>query len=124
MEMSQIASRVAENLQKAPESPARDAVSPPAGEDVEKFRDAMENAAGRVQDASRIGERALGGLANISDQIQAGRMEAMQTLGKKDVTQADLLKAQFSLLESSTLVSAIGKTTEKLAQGVKTLQQG
>ncbi len=111
-------------------------------DDVSRFEDAMkggqaegaqalpENPAAAVQDAGKIqnsdslGDRILKGFGSISDQIQAGRAQAVDTLGKTNVSQADLLRAQASMMESSTIISAVSKTASTITQGVKTLQQG
>jgi len=71
-----------------------------------------------------MGDRILAGLSGASQKIQEGRATAVQALGAENVSQADLLKANFALIESSTLVSAVSKTAEKITQGLKTLQQG
>jgi hypothetical protein len=71
-----------------------------------------------------MGDRILSGLSDASQKIQEGRTTAVETLGKENVTQADLIQAQFAMMESSTLVSAVSKTAEKITQGLKTLQQG
>lgn len=118
----------------------------PESGDVEKFQAAMhrgdtENAAALIQTGRAgqvgaaqppaapgaplsMGDRILRGMSAVGDKIQAGRAEAAGVLGKENVTQADLMRANFSMLESSTLVSAVSKTTEKITQGIKTLQQG
>lgn len=84
--------------------------------------DPIRNAAGAG--APSLGDRILQGMSSAGEAIQAGRNEAMEVLGKKDVTQTELLKANFAMLESSTSATLVSKTTEKLTQGVKTLQQG
>jgi len=71
-----------------------------------------------------MGDRILQGMSEISQKIQSGREVAVQALGSENVTQADLLRANFGMIESNTLVSAVSKTTEKITQGLKTLQQG
>lgn len=117
----------------------------PDGGDVQRFQDALRDpaanpaasdpaaaqsvqaqaAADSAQAAPEaVGDRILQGISSVSDKIQAGRQEAADVLAKPDVSQADLLRAQFALLESTTMVSAVGKTTEKITQGLKTLQQG
>lgn len=120
----------------------------PEANDVERFQEAMSRHAeagaggGAAQpppaDAAQmqpqppaqetgeasLGDRILRGFGAVSQKINAGQGEAVNVLGKENVTQADLLRANFSMLESNTLVTAIGKTTEKVTQGVKTLQQG
>lgn len=119
----------------------------PKGSDVAKLEEAMEAAANRLApppDATvqaevpaaaaaetapppgplSVGDRILGGITSLSDQVQAGRAEAVEVLGKQNVTQADLLKANFAMIESSTLVTAASKTAEKITQGIKNLQQG
>lgn len=87
-----------------PEAPG-DAVSPPAGPES-------------------MGDRILRGMSSVGDKIEAGRARALEVVESGEATQADLLRANFALLESTTLVSAVSKTTEKITQGVKTLQQG
>ncbi|MCC8189013.1 MAG: hypothetical protein LIP77_00020, partial [Planctomycetes bacterium] len=74
--------------------------------------------------AAALGDRILQGMNAASASVQAGRSEAVDLLGRENITQADLLRANFAMLESSNLVSAIAKTTEKITQSVKTLQQG
>lgn len=74
--------------------------------------------------AQTVGDRILGGISSISETVQAGRAEVVQALDKKELSQVDLLKAQFAMMESSNLVSAVSKTAEKLTSAVKTLQQG
>ena len=76
------------------------------------------------QPAPALGDRILNGMASASEHIQASRAEAVSILGKTDVTQVDLLRANFAMMESGNMVSAIAKTTEKITQGIKTLQQG
>lgn len=84
---------------------------------------AMENQARAVGEAS-MGDRILDGMSSLSDKIQAGRAEAAAVLEKPEMTHTDLLKANMALLETGTLVTAASKTTEKITQGIKTLQQG
>ena len=115
---------------------------PAATDDVARFQDVMQSRenpvaasssspvnaapplvpAGETQPA--LGDRILSGMSAASEHVQAGRAEAAALLGKSDATQADLLRANFAMMESSTMVSAIAKTTEKITQGIKTLQQG
>lgn len=71
-----------------------------------------------------VADRILDGMSSASESIQAKRNEAVEVMTKENVTQADLLRANFSMIESSAMVSAISKTTEKITQSVKTLQQG
>jgi hypothetical protein len=95
------------------QSPLRDAVPPePVVEGVP---------ASPLQGA---GDRVLQGMRSVSEAVQAGRKEVADIMMKESVTQADLLRANFSMMESSALVSGISKTTEKITQGLKTLQQG
>jgi hypothetical protein len=112
--------------------------SDPAEPDIVRFQKAMHQAEGGddavpqppAADAypdSRprgVGDRILDDMRSASESIRAARMEAADILMKEDVTQADLLRANFSMLESSALASGIAKTTEKITQGLKTLQQG
>ena len=126
---------------EAVEKVGRDTASPgaPGKNDVEKFQAAMDRPgmekagnpppAAAVQptttaEPASMGDRILRGISSAGEKIQAGRAEAISVLGKENLSQADLLRANFSLMESSTLVSAVSKTTEKITQGVKTLQQG
>jgi hypothetical protein len=108
-----------------------------AGEsDVARFHEAMNPAAMRdaappsaaeAFSASRpqgVGDRIIHGMQSVSESVQAGRKEAAGIMMKENVTQADLLRANFAMMESSALVSGISKTTEKITQGLKTLQQG
>ncbi|MDR3211639.1 MAG: hypothetical protein LBU79_06970 [Planctomycetota bacterium] len=71
-----------------------------------------------------VGDRIIQGISRVSDKIQTDRAAALETIGKNDLTQADLLKANFSMMESSNLVSLTSKVGEKISQGLKTLQQG
>ncbi|MDR1534537.1 MAG: EscI/YscI/HrpB family type III secretion system inner rod protein [Planctomycetota bacterium] len=125
MDISQVSRSGLEVAKKMPESAAgKDRLTPPEG-DVERFQGAMADlAAKRTGESESLARGAMDGLAKISGQIQTGRTQAIQTLCKSEISQADLLRAQFSLMESSTLVSAVSKTTEKITQGLKTLQQG
>ncbi|MDR3077300.1 MAG: EscI/YscI/HrpB family type III secretion system inner rod protein [Planctomycetota bacterium] len=125
---------------EAVEKVGRDTASPgaPGKNDVEKFQAAMDRPGmekagpplpAAVQptttaEPASMGDRILRGISSAGEKIQAGRAEAISVLGKENLSQADLLRANFSLMESSTLVSAVSKTTEKITQGVKTLQQG
>jgi hypothetical protein len=117
---------------------AGDGIPANAGEsDVARFQAAMDSPAQRDvfppgpaaegMSSSRtqgVGDRILQGVRSVSETVQAGRKEAVGIMMKQDVTQADLLRANFSMIESSALVSGISKTTEKITQGLKTLQQG
>ena len=116
----------------------------PSGSDLQRFQAALEgganpapaggtasaNAAGGAAPPSGLpppggmGDRILQGMSQISQKIQAGRETAVQALGNENVTQADLLRANFAMIESSTAISAVSKTTEKIVQSLKTLQQG
>lgn len=136
---------------KLPVDPAAPAVGGTAGlspaepdaNDVERFQAAMNGPVGGTPQAANVpsspdaaltatpppeemglGDRILRGLGAVSDKVKADQMEGVAALGKKDLTQADLLRANFAILESSTIVSAVGKTAEKINQGIKTLQQG
>lgn len=71
-----------------------------------------------------MGDRIINGMSSISEKVQLARNDAAAVLDNPDPTQADLLRANFAMMESSTLVTAVSKTTEKITQGVKTLQQG
>lgn len=111
----------------------------PAVNDVERFEAALAATSGNEMrmemnggpapiaapiTAQTVGDRILGGISSISETVQAGRAEVVQALDKKELSQVDLLKAQFAMMESSNLVSAVSKTAEKLTSAVKTLQQG
>ena len=117
----------------------------PGSEDVQRFQDALKGQAADgtigVQSAGGphgaaaapavdgtasmgMGDRILQGLSGASQKVQSGREVAMQALGGDNVSQADLLRANFAMIESSTLVTAVSKTTEKIVQGLKNLQQG
>lgn len=122
------------------ESAAPGGPAAPAANDVERLRAALERpdaaavppevaaapqpAAPAATEAMSVGDRILQGMSSVSDQVQAGRAQAVEALGGENVSQADLLKAQFSMLESNAIVSAVSKTTEKITSGIKTLQQG
>ena len=117
----------------------------PSGSDLQRFQAALgggsnpipaegtapANAAGGAAAATvpppsggGMGDRILQGMSQISQKIQSGRETAVQALGNENVTQADLLRANFAMIESSTAISAVSKTTEKIVQSLKTLQQG
>lgn len=96
----------------------------PADEAARAGAEAGAAGPGLAQNPPSVGDRIIKGITSVSDQIQAGRTQAAEALGKNTVTQADLLRAQAAMMESSTLVSAVGKTVEKITQGVKNLQQG
>ncbi len=117
-------------------APAGSRPAAPGAGDVERFQAAYENgaaardaagtapAAPMAVEGASVGDRILGGIARVSDKIGADRAEVANVLERDDAGQADLLRAQFRMIESSTLISAVGKTAEKINQGVKTLQQG
>ena len=114
------------------EARGRDPGAPPEG-DVERLNAALDPGKGRLPpvtpaaggaEAQSMGDRIIQGISSAGREIQAGRGEALSVLGKKDVSQADLLKANFALMESSVRVSMASKTVEKITQGIKTLQQG
>lgn len=109
-----------ERLQAALEKPDAAAVPP----EVANASAAPQSAAPAATEPLSVGDRILQGMSSVSDQVQAGRTQAVEALGKENVSQADLLKAQFSMLESNAIVSAVSKTTEKITSGIKTLQQG
>jgi hypothetical protein len=122
----------------------------PGASDVERFKEAMQHnmdaqppqdaqagasqvghADAHVDPASAaspsalgMGDRILQGMRGISEKVQAGREAGMSVMGQENVSQADLLRAQFSLNESSTLLTVTSKTVEKVSQGIKQLQQG
>lgn len=111
--------------------------SPTDGSDVARFQEAMNQpdpvAAGTPlpetpdvpsSEPQDVADRILRGMSSASETIQAKRGEAAEIMTKENATQADLLRANFSMIEASTMVSAISKTTEKITQSVKTLQQG
>lgn len=121
----------------APAAPAKADAS-----DVERFRSALasegnaaqppptENVqAGSETPAAKaagqsMGERILDGMNSLGDKIQAGRAEAASVIAKPEATHSDLLRANMALMETGTIVTAASKTTEKITQGIKTLQQG
>lgn len=94
-----------------------------APNDAERFDAAMRQPPPTGQ-AENVGDRVMDELGALSDRIQAGRQQAVDTMTRDNVTQADLIKAQFAMLESSTLISAASKVSEKITQAVKNLQQG
>ena len=114
--------------------------SAPGESDMQRFQAAMEGPqdSAAVEGAATVagtethalppsggmGDRILQGMTQIGQQIQGNREMAAQAIGNPDVTQADLLRVNFAMIESSTLVSAVSKTAEKINQGLKTLQQG
>lgn len=71
-----------------------------------------------------LGDQILRGMSAASQQVGESREQVARVVGHDNVSQADLLRANFALLESSAIVSAASKTTEKITQGLKTLQQG
>lgn len=118
-----------ERFQEAYTRDPAEAGTPPPEADgvVNAVPDAGEaQAAGSAADTSSpaLGDRILNGLGAVSEQIRDDRTEAITVLSKKDYTQADLLRANFSMLESANVVTAVTKTAEKINQGIKTLQQG
>ncbi|MDR1519818.1 MAG: hypothetical protein LBU23_06695 [Planctomycetota bacterium] len=96
----------------------------PAGDDVAKFGAAMNQPPVRETATPGLGDQLVEGLGNISDRIQFGRREAMDVFGKDNLSQMDLLKAQFAMNEAGNLTSLAGKVSEKITQAVKQLQQG
>jgi hypothetical protein len=71
-----------------------------------------------------MADRILQGMTGVADKIQEGRAEGMSVIGREDVSQADLLRAQFAMNESSTLLTAASKTVQSIKDSIKQLQQG
>lgn len=100
---------------------------------VERFNELMD-AGQKAEPASVDGENApnavsvtdriMQGVNDVNAKLDKSQAEMARVIEKEDVTQIDLIKANFAMLESSTLISAASKVTEKITQGVKTLQQG
>ncbi len=98
----------------------------PGGDDVARFDASMDSPAeagesGAVQTPA---DRLVEGVGNLSEHINAGRAEVADVMGKENVTQSDLLKASFKMMETNAVVSAVSKTSEKITSAIKTLQQG
>lgn len=100
---------------------------------VERFNDLMDAGqkgetapvdAENTPDAVSVTDRIMQGVNDVNVKLDKSQAEVARVFQKEDATQMDLIKANFAMLESSTLISAASKVTEKITQGVKTLQQG
>jgi hypothetical protein len=104
---------------------AGQAAKPPvpevSGNDAERFNAAMNSEA---QPVDSVANQSLKSLADLSADVQADRSKAMDVLGKPGVSQAELIGAQFALMESANTIAAVSKVAEKITSAVKTLQQG
>ncbi len=118
----------------------------PADADVQRFQDALNaGAPNPAPDASAAGapsnapdgvaapraaptesmaDRILRGISSADQKVAGARAEAAAALDQDNVSQADLLRANFAMMESSTFITAVSKSTEKLTSAAKTLQQG
>ncbi len=98
----------------------------PGATDVERFDAAMQNEPPGMADTAQLqpGERVAQEIGALGDRIQASRAEVASLAAKPEVSQADLFKASFKMMETSALVSAVSKTSEKITSAIKTLQQG
>lgn len=71
-----------------------------------------------------VGDRIIKGMTSLSDQVRQGREQTMRVIDLPTSSQADLLKAQFAMLQTANTIAAVSKVAEKTTQGIKTLQQG
>ncbi len=74
--------------------------------------------------AESVTGRVLDNMNSINQRLDRTQADILAVFDKPDATQMDLIKANFALLESGTIVSAASKVAEKVTQGVKNLQQG
>lgn len=114
---------------------AKDTPGVPSGESVDRLNDLLNTTqqpqqpaeAGAVADpqaAEAAPDRLRDAVNSINQRLDQAQSDTLAVFQKEDVTQMDLIKANFAMLESSTIISAASKVTEKITQGVKNLQQG
>jgi hypothetical protein len=112
------------SLDKADMAAFQDAMRPDGGSQTPGADRAAQTGGVAPAQPTSVGDRILQGRGALSDSVKADRTAALDAMSGKSVNQADLLKAQFAMMESSNLVSAVSKSTEKLTSAIKTLQQG
>lgn len=71
-----------------------------------------------------VGDRIIQGMSSLSEKVRTNQETVMATLDLQSASQADLLKAQFAMLQTANTIAAVSKVAEKTTQGIKTLQQG